>query len=359
MAKTESALGILRFCDESNVWSASDEDSKAYQELIRRTTLIPRADWMGSKYVCPEQQQQDSASSTTMAQFRYDASEFQFDKSAAYSFPHAKLSQYELGKVLGLGHYGIVFVARKEDGVRYAVKVMSLSFARRYDYVERIQREIEVMSRTSHPNIVKMIDAFADSQFVYIVLEYADQGCLYDLARKQPRRSFPEERVAKWTRQICSALIYLREMNVIHRDIKLENILVCSAGDSVKLADFGWCAVLSSRTERRRTMCGTLDYLSPEMVTREPYDSGVDLWSLGVCIFECLEGRAPFECEDQADTYERIQRLDYRFRPQANVSYAARSLITALLRKSRFRLTLEELQNHPFLGLDARFSITA
>lgn len=195
----------------------------------------------------------------------------------------------------------------------------------------------------SHPNILRLYGYFYDSQKVYLILEYAAKGELYNELHRAGR--FPEKLSAHYIRCIADALRYLHSKHVIHRDIKPENLLLGLKGE-VKLADFGWSVHAPSL--RRQTMCGTLDYLPPEMVERKPHDANVDIWSLGVLAYEFLTGNAPFVAEGESATFRRITTVDLTF--PSHVSSGARDLITKLLvHDPSARLPLDEVLKHPWI----------
>ena len=141
------------------------------------------------------------------------------------------------------------------------------------------------------------------------------------------------------------ALSYCHSMKVIHRDIKPENILLDMKGD-LKISDFGWS--VHAPSSRRATMCGTPDYLSPEMIRGDTHNERVDHWALGILTYEFLVGNPPFESEAHPQTYRRIVDVDLRF--PSYVSSQARDLIIKLLRKEPDdRLPLEEVLKHPWI----------
>lgn len=125
-----------------------------------------------------------------------------------------------------------------------------------------VRREIEIQTHLEHPNVLKMYGYFYDEVKIYLILEYAPGGEMYKDLVKQPKRRYEEARAADYVRQLTSALQYLHRNDVIHRDIKPENLLVSDG--TVKIADFGWSVHTTSSS--RKTLCGTLDYLTPEMV---------------------------------------------------------------------------------------------
>ena len=145
--------------------------------------------------------------------------------------------------------------------------------------------------------------------------------------------------------QILRGVKYLHSAKIIHRDIKPENLLLDMKGD-LKIADFGWS--VHAPTSRRATMCGTLDYLAPEMIEGHMHDERVDHWALGVLTYEFLVGKPPFESESNNETYRRITRIDLKFPPY--VSEGARDFVTKLLRKEPSqRISLEECLEHPWI----------
>uniref|UniRef100_A0A183BSD6 Aurora kinase n=1 Tax=Globodera pallida TaxID=36090 RepID=A0A183BSD6_GLOPA len=143
--------------------------------------------------------------------------------------------------------------------------------------------------------------------------------------------------------QMCNvsdALNYCHSKNVIHRDIKPENILLCDDG-KIRIADFGWAVHAKNR---RQTMCGTLDYLPPEMVLKQHHDEKVDYWSVGVLCYEFLVGKPPFETKTQQDTYTRIMKVQYSF--PSFMSAGARDVISKLLVKGRPSDEFEQVMKH-------------
>lgn len=134
--------------------------------------------------------------------------------------------------------------------------------------------------------------------------------------------AFPAD--CRYIASLARALIYCHSKHVIHRDIKPENLLLGMKGE-LKIADFGWS--VHAPNSRRKTLCGTLDYLPPEMVQGLDHDSAVDVWSLGVLCYEFLFGQPPFEAEGHSNTYKRILRVDLRFPADIPVSSGAKDLI--------------------------------
>ena len=235
------------------------------------------------------------------------------------------LGMFEIGKPLGKGKFGRVYLARERTtGFVCALKVLHKSELQQGKVEKQVRREIEIQSNLRHPNILRLYGHFHDSKRVFLILEYAGKGELYKHLRRETK--FPEWKAAQYVAQMAAALKYLHKKHVMHRDIKPENILVGIHGE-IKISDFGWS--VHAPNNRRNTMCGTLDYLPPEMIKpgsqENYYSQAVDLWSLGVLTYEFLVGEAPFE-DTPIQTQRKIARCDMQV--PAFVSAEARDLIT-------------------------------
>lgn len=217
------------------------------------------------------------------------------------------LGMFEIGKPLGKGKFGRVYLAKERStGFVCALKVLHKSELQQGKVEKQVRREIEIHSNLRHPNILRFYGHFHDSKRVFLILEFAGKGELYKHLRRENR--FPEWKAAQYIAQMAAALKYLHKKHVMHRDIKPENILVGIHGE-IKISDFGWS--VHAPNNRRNTMCGTLDYLPPEMIKPGSqdnyYNEKVDLWSLGVLTYEFLVGEAPFE-DTPVMTQRRIAR---------------------------------------------------
>ncbi|KAK0422859.1 hypothetical protein QR680_007829 [Steinernema hermaphroditum] len=254
------------------------------------------------------------------------------------------LNDFEVGRALGRGKFGSVFLARERDS-KYivALKVLFKNQLEKHNLETQLKREIEIQYHLRHDNILRLFGYFHDSTRVYIVLEYAGRGCVYDLLKKEKKFSAP--RSASYIKQVADALHYCHQKKVIHRDIKPENLLV-TADDKVKLADFGWS--VHSPSSRRSTVCGTLDYICPEMLENRVHNYTVDNWSVGVLLYEFLCGEPPFVMEGPSDTMERIRKAQYKF--PGSLPDGARDVITKLLHKEgNKRLPLPDVITHEWI----------
>ncbi|XP_076012775.1 aurora kinase B-like [Genypterus blacodes] len=263
------------------------------------------------------------------------------------------LHDFDIGRPLGKGNYGNVYMARvKKLQAVVALKVLFKSQMENEGVEHQLRREIEIQSHLKHPNILRFYNYFHDHTRVFLVLEYAPRGEMYKELQRCGR--FDDQRTATYMEEIADALLYCHNKKVIHRDIKPENLLLGYRGE-LKIADFGWSVHAPSL--RRRTMCGTLDYLPPEMVEGHTHTEKVDLWSIGVLCYECLVGNPPFETANQTETYRRIAKVDVDF-PKI-VSDGARDLISKLLRHSPLgRLPLQRVIDHPWVKGNSRRVLT-
>jgi serine/threonine protein kinase len=268
-----------------------------------------------------------------------------------------KVDDFDIGKPLGRGKFGRVFLAReKKYKFVCALKCLEKKQLQRNNVEHQLRREIEIQSNLSHPHILSLYGYFWDKQRVYLILEFAPGGEMYKVLTKQVAKNretlglekgFSERKAATWIYQLSSALHYCHGKHVIHRDIKPENLLL-GLKNELLIADFGWS--VHAPSSRRTTLCGTLDYLPPEMVAGndDEYDNGVDLWALGVLTYEFLVGKPPFEEETNKATYKRISDVDVRF-PDF-VGRLARDFIRSLLKKeSNKRMPLVRVPKSPWI----------
>ncbi|KAJ0036715.1 hypothetical protein NQD34_005392 [Periophthalmus magnuspinnatus] len=255
---------------------------------------------------------------------------------------HNLKHRYEVMETLGRGTYGKVKKAMERATLR-TVAIKSIRKERITDNLERIhiQREIEITSALQHANIIQFHEVFESRDKIVIVMEYASRGELYDYI--QERRRVPETEARTIFRQITSAVHYLHKNGVVHRDLKLENILL-DQDLNVKLADFG----LSNHFEKGtllQTYCGSPLYASPEIVQGLPYQGPeVDCWALGVLLYALVYGSMPFDGASHKILTKQITQGHYR-RP--NLHSDACALIDWLLSvRMEDRATIEDVANH-------------
>ncbi|TVY38943.1 Serine/threonine-protein kinase [Lachnellula subtilissima] len=257
------------------------------------------------------------------------------------------LGMFEIGRPLGKGKFGRVYLVReRSSGFVCALKVLHKNELKHGGAETQVRREIEIQSNLRHLNILQLFGHFHDSKRIFLIIEFAAKGELYKHLRRENR--FPEWKAAQYVAQMAAALKYCHKKHIMHRDIKPENILLGSHGE-IKLSDFGWS--VHAPSNRRETLCGTLDYLPPEMLKpgrdKNVYSNKVDIWSLGVLTYEFLVGEAPFE-DTPVMTQRKISRGEMTV--PGFVSPEAKDLIKRLLvLDPEKRISLDQVQEHPWI----------
>jgi len=263
-------------------------------------------------------------------------------------FNKFSLRDFLIGRRLGRGKFGKVYLAvEKKHKYCVALKVIAKKKLRDTGVEHQLRREIEIMSNLRHRSIVRLYGVFADEKAVYLILELCCGGEIFSQLRE--KRKFTEAKTAFYIRDLADALHYCHKKNIIHRDIKPENLLLDIDGN-LKLSDFGWSVHTPDPSRSRQTLCGTLDYLPPEMIEQKAHDPSVDVWSLGVLTYEFVTGCPPFEgTGGQTGTFGRIKKVEMRKIPDS-VSKECCDFIAGLLKKNPAeRYSLEQVPRHPFI----------
>ncbi|KCZ80920.1 Aur protein kinase [Anncaliia algerae PRA339] len=253
------------------------------------------------------------------------------------------IDDFELGKPLGRGRFGQVWLAKEKDGdCIVALKIIPKKEISTMDLAKQLRREIEIHTNLKHPNVVRMYGHFHDAKNVYLILEYAGKGEIYSLLELNGK--FTEKMAANYIYQVAEALAYMQSMNVIHRDIKPENLLL-GCDDQIKISDFGWA--VKNRDGKRLTYCGTPQYLAPEMYEKTVHNNTIDIWCLGILCYEFLVGETPFDFKNKttAETYQIVKNLKYQL-PDF-LSLEARDFIRRVLKvEPKERMSLKDVINH-------------
>lgn len=238
----------------------------------------------------PSSSSSSSSSSTTSA-----------SSNSATSAP-LSIDDFAIGDKIGRGRFGHVFrVKKKDSGKIYAMKVLFKAELVSHNCMPQLVKEVEVQNKMRHKYVLRLLGVCQDAKRVYLFTDLAEKGSLYALLKKAGK--FSEQLSGKYLRQLLNALTYLHQKSIVHRDIKPENLLL-SSGDDLLLADFGWCTEIDEGG--RLTVCGTPDYLPPEMITHSTYTNVIDSWTCGVLLYEFLTGRAPFTGLTQHETFANI-----------------------------------------------------
>ncbi|XP_065644086.1 cAMP-dependent protein kinase catalytic subunit PRKX isoform X3 [Hydra vulgaris] len=204
-------------------------------------------------------------------------------------------------KTLGTGTFGRVLLAEsKKSNSFYAIKALLIRDVIRLNQVEHSNNERKILLSVNHPFIVKCYDSFADSKCLYLIMEYVPGGELFSYLRKMER--FPEKTAFFYITEIICVLEYLHLQSIVYRDLKPENLLLDVKGH-LKLTDFGFAKYLENTTW---TLCGTPEYLSPEVIQGKGHDFSCDWWALGILSYEMLVGEAPFIDDHPFGLYEKI-----------------------------------------------------
>lgn len=236
-------------------------------------------------------------------------------------------------------------VMHRKSSKVFALKAIDKRRVRDYNLQAQLLEEVKVQMHLEHRNLLRCITYFEEADSVYLVLELVEGGDLYQ--RVQKHGAVEESTAAKIFAQVCQGVKYLHDNGIIHRDLKPENILLTS-DLTVKIADFGWAA--KTRAGTRSTFCGTPCMLAPEMVAGKAYDKGVDVWAVGVLLYELLTGSSPFDKGDgPMATFQAIASgLDAE--SLGSVPAEAHSLLRGLLqRQADERTPLEECLRHPWV----------
>jgi aurora kinase len=262
--------------------------------------------------------------------------------------PEPKIEDFTLLKELGSGSFGRVLLAEhKRTKARYALKAIDKRLKDNIEEKDYFRREMEIMYKIDHPNIVKLFGHFEDNTYCYFLMEYIPKGNLFHYIPVNGKPKINTQTAVSLLKDVISALYYLHHMSppIIHRDIKPENILIDDQMRA-KLSDFGWSTYLRGNF-KRTTICGTPLYLAPEIIDNIGHDEKVDIWCVGVLMFELLTGKAPWDGEDVTTVKNNIRQL--RINWPKNMDKDAKELISRILKYlPEERPSFMEILMYPF-----------
>lgn len=265
----------------------------------------------------------------------------EFDKSGRV------VGRFRCVRLLGRGGFAKCYEV-EQDGESYALKVVDRSILQKTKALQKLHSEISIHRRMKHKNIVNFIRTFQDEWNVYMLLELCSNQTLMEISKRRKRFSVPETQYV--ILQSLAAIQYMHDQCVIHRDLKLGNMML-DAEMNVKIGDFGLAAELRYDGERKRTICGTPNYIAPEIIdgAHEGHSYEVDIWSLGVILYTLLVGEPPFQTSDVKTTYRRIKQCRYEFPQGVDVPESGKELIHCILQsRPDHRPTLVEIRSHVF-----------
>jgi len=259
--------------------------------------------------------------------------------------------RYIRGRLLGKGGFAKVYWCTSLDTNRhYAVKIVPKANLVKSRARQKLQAEIKIHRSLKHDNVCEYKHFFEDKVNCYILLELCHNQSMNEMIKRRKRLTEPE--VKYYMKQLLHAVRYMHDINVIHRDLKLGNLFL-DKNLNVKVGDFGLATRLSSSDEKRKTICGTPNYIAPEVIDGNKEKRGhsfeVDIWSMGVICFTTLVGKPPYESKDVKSTYQRILANQYEFPSHVPISGHARDLISAMLQTNpKKRPTLDQIAAHSF-----------
>ena len=280
-------------------------------------------------------------------------------KSKEINNPNLSLKdfEYDIEKPIGKGGFRTVYkTTYKETKKVYALKVIDKSILNNEEQIKNIINEINIMNELDSPNLLRLVTNFEDENRIYIILPLCSNGQLFDILHK-PIRKIKESIIKKYLYQSIEAINYLHKKKIIHRDIKPENILIDN-DDNALLSDYG-IATHCKEGETRNTYCGTDEYLAPEVIRGEPYNEKIDIWAIGILIYECVSPsrKTPFNkldfLERTKDNKDYLIRTDKQLKIKYDYDFnpVAKNLIEKILKiNPNERLPIDDILKHTFFN---------
>ena len=273
--------------------------------------------------------------------------------------PYFNLQNFEFLKaknknliIIGEGSYGKVFLAKhKKTDKKYAIKVINKEKLKsKNQKLDSIYKEITIHGSLIHPNIIRLYSYSEDEKNFYFIMEFAENGTLYNIINF---RRLNEEESFDYFIQVISSIYFLHKNNYVHRDLKPENLLL-NIDNKIKLCDFGICT--DTAFGLRETFCGTFDYMAPELMNNQPYNQSIDIWSLGILLYEMLHGYPPFKNIDKNKKFnfeelrKKVIKEDFEIDMNLHLSDECIDLIYQLLdNDSNQRIKIDEILFHPWI----------
>lgn len=266
------------------------------------------------------------------------------------SLPAELLREYELvgEELLGEGAFAVVRLMRHiQSGELFALKCVEKHPLRIRNMICQMQREVKIQNSLVHPNILRLVRTFDEQTYVYMLLEYCGKGSLRSLLQQSPGNRLEDSIAAGYFEQIARGVEWMHRNSCVHRDLKLENMLLTDE-DVVKICDFGWSADVSIE-EMLQTTCGTTSYWAPEIWEGGLQDEAVDLWALGCMLYEMLAGHAPFYEQDQLKLKQKVLAVEFGYPPWLS-NESCHAVHILLQRVPTQRAKAAAILRHPWLS---------
>ena len=260
--------------------------------------------------------------------------------------------KYDILEEIGVGGYSRVLKIQNIDtGIEYACKELQKNEVADLD---SFNREIDILIKLDHPNIIKLYEVYENDDFIYIVMELCKGGELFDriIKRTEQGNPFTEKEAATIFKQLMSAVSYCHSNKIVHRDLKPENLLLLDENDDtrIKIIDFGTSLIFKKKNSSMFDRVGTAYYISPEVIDGY-YDEKCDVWSAGIILYVLLCGYPPFNGKDDDEIFLKIKRKNYSFPSPEwdNISQDAKDLLQSIICDQFMRLNDEQVLNHPWV----------
>jgi len=266
---------------------------------------------------------------------------------------HVKYQDLKKIRILGIGTFGKVWLAvEKGSNKAFALKLMDKKQCIEYKQHEGVIREKNILANIDHPFLLKMYGSYQDDGHLMMLLDLIQGGELFSVLHTDTRDGVSNSDAVFYAACVLEGLGHLHERNIAYRDLKPENALIDSNGYCI-VVDYGFAKVVTSKTF---TLCGTPEYLAPEIILSKGHNKGVDYWAFGILIYEMLVGQSPFYCNDQMRLFKKIVQGKFAYPSSRPVSKAADDLIQRLLQRHQSKRLGNlkgghvDVQNHPWFS---------
>lgn len=260
-----------------------------------------------------------------------------------------KIGNYVITEKIGKGSFSNVYKSHhiNDNTKLYAIKVISIKKHGNSKIIENIHNEINIMMKIQHENIIKLHETIITISHIYLVMDYCDQD-LHQYIKNNGCLS--EDTIKYYFKQISNGIQFLHSNNLIHRDLKPHNILILSSSNIIKIADFGFVKE-NIDNNLLNTLCGSPIYMAPEILKYQKYDNKVDLWSIGIILFEMITAKPPFNASNHLELINVIETQKYKIPDDIIISSECIDLLSKLIVVNpKRRIEFDDFFNHSFLN---------